>query len=206
MDNSLFRSGSTLRTSRTGTGGRIFTTVFGLIFGTVGLVVLVLAVRSSLRQLDTRHWVATPCEIVESGITRDGERHRFDTVFTYRFNGHSYTSRRFTHEGGLREKQINDAQRLLSQYPQGTSTTCYVNPAAPDEALIRRDLSVGGMIVPILLALPFVLSGYGLIFFVWRRSRPEPPASDFSGGKPSRGTMAASIRSSEQFSSWPVWA
>lgn len=186
--------GITERTSRTGTGGRISAIIFGLIFGTVGLVMLVLAVRSSLRQLDTRHWIATPCEIVESSITRDDEQHRFDTVFTYNFNGNSYTGRSFTHEGGLREKHINDAQRLLSQYPQGTSTTCYVNPATPDEALIRRDLSVGGMIVPILLALPFVLSGYGVIFFVWRLSRPEPPTSDFSGGKPSRATMAVSIR------------
>ncbi len=185
--------GITRRTSSTGTGGRIFATIFGLIFGTVGLVILVLAVRGALQRLETRHWIATPCEIVESSITRDDEQHRFDTVFTYRFNGNSYTGHSFTHEGGLPKKRIGDAQRLLSQYPQGASTTCYVNPAAPDEALIRRDLSVGGMIVPILFALPFALFGYGFIFLVWRFGRPKPPTSGLSGGKPSHAAMAVPI-------------
>lgn len=189
--------GITMRTPRTGTGGifgRIFATVFGLIFGSIGLMMMVLAVRDSLQRLETRHWVATPCEIVESGITEEGEQYRFDAVFTYNYNGQSHIARNFTHKGGLRKERIGDAQRLLNQYAKGAGATCHVNPAAPDEALILRDLSLGGLVGPVLFMLPFVLFGYGLIFLVWRFRRPEAQSGTTSSNtKPSRAAMAFPI-------------
>ena len=192
-DNPLI-PGSAPPAPRAGTGGRIFATVFGLIFGSIGLMMLVLSVRDSLQRLETRHWVATPCEIVASGITEDGEQYRFDAVFTYSFNGRDHTGRHFTHKGGLRKERIGDAQRLLNQYSKGTSATCYVNPTVPDEALIVRDLSVGGLVGPVLFTLPFVLFGYGLIFMVWRFNRPDQQADTTSSdAKPSRAAMAVPI-------------
>jgi len=94
------------------------------------------------QRLATRHWVATTCEIVESSIADDGWWYRFNVVFNYRFNGRDRTGRDFTHKGGLKKWRIDDVQRMLEQYPRGTSTTCYVNPLIPDEALILRDLDL----------------------------------------------------------------
>ena len=165
-------------------------TVFGLVFGTIGLAILVLSVRDSLRRLATRHWMPTPCTIVESMIDDKDERHQFNSVFEYHFSGRAYTSRHFTHKGGLPNSRIGDAHRLLDRYPPGASATCYVNPAAPNEALIRRDFSAGGIIVPVLFSLPFALFGYGLIFFAWRHDRAQPTASVITGGKRPRGAVA----------------
>ena len=169
-------------------------TVFGLVFGTIGLAILVLSVRDSLRRLATRHWMPTPCTIVESMIDDKDERHQFNSVFEYHFSGRAYTSRHFTHKGGLPNSRIGDAQRLLDRYPPGASATCYVNPAAPNEALIRRDFSAGGIIVPVLFSLPFALFGYGLIFFAWRHDRAKPTASVITGGKRPRGAVAVPAR------------
>ena len=166
-------------------------TIFGLVFGTIGLAVLVLSVRDSLGRLATRHWMPTPCTIVESTVDDQDEQYQFNAVFEYHFSGRAYTSRQFTHKGGLRSSRISDAQRLLDRYPPGASATGYVNPAAPDEALILRDLSAGGIILPVLFSLPFVLFGVGLVFFAWRRDRAEPAASGIPGARRPTGAVAA---------------
>ncbi len=191
MRNNPLIPGQATRASREGVGGRIFMSVFGLVFGTIGLAILLLSLRDSLQRLATRRWAPTPCTVVESAIDNDGEQHRFNVVFEYRFNDCTYSNRHFTHKGGMRQSRIGDAQRLLDRYSPGASMTCYVNPGNPTEAIILRDLSASGIVVPILFCLPFLIFGYGLLFFVWRREKAKPAASGIPDGKRPKGAVAA---------------
>lgn len=163
--------------------------VFGMIFGAIGLALLLLSARDSRRRLATRHWVPTPCTIVEATIDDKGDRYEFNAVFKYRFKGRDYSSQNFTHKGGARRSRVGDAQRLLDRYSPGGHTTCHVNPAAPTEALILRDLAVGGIILPVLFALPFFLFGCGILLFTWRRAGRERHAQ--SRRAPPKGAVVA---------------
>ena len=55
------------------------------------------------------------------------------------------------------------AQRITKGYRRGSTVTCYVNPADPDDATLNRDPSLGWLIG----LLPFALLAGGLA--LWPR-------------------------------------
>jgi hypothetical protein len=100
------------------------------------------------RNAQATTWQLTPCEILESNIissTVHGEAsvttYRTDILYRYHVAGVSYRSNRFslteggTMSGDSRERFVKD------QYPAGTETTCYVNPADPADAVLSRRVS-----------------------------------------------------------------
>lgn len=105
-------------------------------------------------------WMETPCRILSSqvAVTRDsdGDSYKAAIEYAYVFEGDEYrgSQARFTQTSGR-----SAARRLVSQYPPGTDTLCFVNPAQPSEAVLDRSSLAGAW--QGLFGLIFVAVGLG---------------------------------------------
>ena len=106
---------------------------FGVV--TVGPLLLIRA---------SRDWPATPCVVESSRVifhqSDDGNRatYSIEIVFHYTVAGQPRTARRYSFVvgawSGLRAKEA-----VVAAYPAGREAVCFVNPKAPDEAVLNRD-------------------------------------------------------------------
>ena len=133
-----------------------------------------LTLRPLLQMTEARHWSETPCVIDSSEIGihpgDDSSSYSIDITYHYTSGGQAYISKRYgfalASSPGLKRKQV-----IVDRYPPGKQTVCFVNPAAPSEAVLDRgwrpEMALGA------LGLVFaVVSGLGMIF-----------AGRFGGGK-----------------------
>ena len=104
-----------------------------------------------------RSWRAQECKILRSEVRRyattkgsdgyspeifysyvvDDQEHRSDIYSLFEYSASGWAS----------------AQRIANGYRSGSTVTCYVNPADPDDATLNRDPSLGWLIG----LLPFAL-------------------------------------------------
>lgn len=125
-----------------------------------------LTLRPLLHMAEARHWTETPCVIDSSEIGYhhgdDSTSYSIDITYHYTRAGQPYTSKRYDFAlaatPGLKRKQV-----IVDRYKPGTETVCFVNPAAPAEAVLDRgwrpEMALGA------LGLVFaVVTGLGMIF------------------------------------------
>jgi len=99
---------------------------------------------------------------------RDGRQtgdYYFEVRYQYDFSGHRYTSDRY----GLKAPAFQDyskAGRLTDLYRAESRAVCFVNPSAPNEAVLRR----GSLFMPLLVLFPMVFVAIGVlgIYSMWR--------------------------------------
>jgi hypothetical protein len=134
----------------------------------------------------------TTCKITESVVTveehvhqgggRFGRFRRYSTytfypevTYTYTVNGKDYENDVYRYsEQGMTELE---AERVVNQYPEGASSTCYYNPADPEEAVLNLQSDTRGMYLMGALGLVFGLLGLGgwvMIDFVLPASESKP--------------------------------
>ena len=157
---------------------------FGLLFVVVGLAVLLIwylpAVVTGLVSLS---WVETPCTIESSRVVEvdsdDGKTYRVDILYRYEFAGVGYRSNRYKSfrgsSGGRSSKEA-----VVDQYRPGSQALCFVDPAAPRNAVLVRGL--GWEAAFGLLPLAFI--GVGLGVFLSGCSRKGPVATLVVNGPP----------------------
>jgi hypothetical protein len=141
--------------------------LFFLLFFLIGAVLFYfLTIRPAMQALAARDWQKTPCVIESSQVkthsSSDGSTYSVEVVYRYFCNGREYTSDRYHFATGSTSGRKGKVA-IVSRYPPGTETYCYVNPAAPNEAVIERgltpDLAFGA------IGLVFALvGGLGMIF------------------------------------------
>lgn len=173
----------------TGIGTRLFVSVFFLFFLGMGCLFVGLIAREAVAGLRTWTWTRADCEITRSGVRETDQRGRrtadyyLDVQYRYSLNGRSFSSERRT----LKPAGFSDygkVERLAESYPVGAHTTCYVNPAMPQEAVLER----GSLLFPLLVLFPFIFVGIGAIgiYSAWRPGSPSAgvarPISDRAGG------------------------
>lgn len=139
------------------TTGAGFLRFFFLIFFVIGAGVLwAMTIGPLLEILAARSWVPTPARILASRVAAhsdsDGNTYRVDILFAYTFEGVERRSSRYDFSRGSSSGYGTKAA-IVSQYPVGAETTCYVNPRDPSEAVLRRE--------------PFKALGFGAIGFVF---------------------------------------
>jgi hypothetical protein len=113
-----------------------------------------------------RSWRARECKILSSRIQRYPTTKGSDAyspVILYSYAVDESEHRCDTYNFFEYSKGWASAQRLNSRYRQGSTVSCYVNPADPDDATLSRDPSLGWLIGLI----PFALLAWGLA--VWPR-------------------------------------
>jgi hypothetical protein len=115
------------------------------------------ALRPLYLVLDAQRWIKTPCVIqsskVASSSDHDGTTYRVDITYRYFCADQAHTSDRYSFVVGSSSGRSGKAA-IVDRYPAGTETFCYVNPAAPAEAVIDRS------------ARPeiFLVGAFGLLF------------------------------------------
>ena len=157
-------------------GGHGCLVVFFSIFLIVGVVLtVVLGILPVWRVFQARNWQAVPCTIVSSQVKThndsDGDTYSIQIVYDYQFNGQRHQADRYHFFTGSSSGHAGK-QAVVDQYPPGKQTTCYVNPADPQQAVLDPHLTIDFLWA--LLPLPFVLVGGGGVIFTvrnWRKAK-----------------------------------
>ncbi len=170
---------------------RLFKIGVGLFLMVSGLAVTALLFLPHRKAMETRAWTGTPCEIVES--YRKEERvsdfsqpmQRVFIKYRYTFDGTEHTGyrwRRVTffesqdHDVARKTPHIAEADKLIAKYPAGAKLTCWVNPAAPDEAVLEHYTKAA--IYTLWWPMLFAVGGGGMVWSVLRRSKVRAMAKD----------------------------
>lgn len=151
--------------------GRLWLACMGIVLAAAGCVFTTVLWRSFQRAMETRSWSETPCRIVSSSIRSERPTphspvsHRFAVRYEFEFQGRKRTGTKVERtEGPTAHREKADA--LAAEFPAGRATVCWVNPAMPDEAVLRHGSKAG--LYTIWFPLLFVLGG-GVM--AWRAIR-----------------------------------
>jgi hypothetical protein len=155
--------------------GRIFGSVFFVIFLAAGLGFTVLMVKAALAELETYLWKETKCQIVSSEAIETGDTdspYRAEVVYRYQAtDGRSYESNQVSISAVSSETSYSDVQAIVSRYHPGDTTDCYVDPDQPSQAVLERGFP--WILVMVLLPLVFVAVGAGGLWATWRAPRAK---------------------------------
>lgn len=152
-----------LSVSRNSGCGGCFGWSFALVFLTAGLAMTYFMTFRPLWGIyEAQNWVATPCEIVSSGLKHDGEGSvKLEVTYTYDFEGKPFRSEQYCFVSMSTNTSTAWKNQVVTNLPAGKATTCFVDPKNPSVAVIDR-----GWVPDMwwsLFPIPFVLVG-GLIF------------------------------------------
>lgn len=172
-------------------GRRTGVLLFAL-FLVIGLAVFVpVGVMPMLRLIEARDWPAVQCTVISSRVRDvrgdDGTTYKPEILYAYTYIGREYRSSRYSAHAwssGDRSK----ASAIVARYPPGSTTTCYVNPARPGEALLTREIDW----LPVLLSmipLVFVVIGAVGVTFMLRQGRGTSGIQPISAAA-ARGPLA----------------
>lgn len=153
---------------------RILQTVLGLAFVIPGAAFTVLLWISYLRAQETRHWNPTPCLILSSRVLSERPTpsspmaHRASIRYRYTVAGVSHEENHIRREGA--DGPTSDrakAEAVCSRYPPLSETTCFVDPANPESAVLEHVTKAG--LYTLWFPLLFVAGGTGMIVAAWRK-------------------------------------
>jgi hypothetical protein len=140
--------------------------VFGFGFGSMGILVLYIVFSTIFEVRKSQNWVETPCIILQSEVTSRSESqstiYALYARYSYEWKGEKFISEKYDFSlGGDSEKKEKYA--ALNLYPKGKKAICYVNPAAPSEAVLVRSAG-DGFWVPLVIGALFSVVGIGIFF------------------------------------------
>lgn len=154
-------------------GGTMFLIFFGLIFfGAGSIAAWILCVKPLSGVISSGSWTPTPARIVSSQLDRGsaskgGSTYRINIHYEYDINGSRHTSDRydFVRSSMSSNVGVGSMRKIVENLPQGAETTCLVNPANPDDAVISRTIPWFNCLF-MLFPLPFLFIGGITIFAV----------------------------------------
>ena len=168
----------------------VFILVFLLLGGGLCYAFLV---RPLVRIVRATHWPAAPCVIVSSDVQSHsgdhGNTYSVNILYAYEFNGQTYKANRYDFMGGS-SSGYNGKRQIVDRLRPGTKTICYVNPLAPEEAVLVRGFTPAMWFG--LIPLGFVLAGTFALVWRLRNWKSTSALGDSrSGATGWRGTSAS---------------
>ncbi len=136
-------------------------------------VVVLTGVIPVWQSIGSADWQAVPCTILESGSAVMKSRwrtipdYRFAVEYRYEFAGQEYRSSKFSFFAERSSATITHS--LALNYPPGGTTTCFVNPRKPEEAVLDRSIRFGQLMLPA----SFVFGGALLLMIWWLNRRAK---------------------------------
>lgn len=115
--------------------------LFPVIGGLLGAVCYFVFLRSGWEQYHSRSWQEVDCTIVAVTVGSTPPNDHSEATYSYTFNGKSYTSKKlfpkyYALNSGDAEKKL--CQKLSELRTAGMTVKGYVNPQAPEQALLSR--------------------------------------------------------------------
>lgn len=133
-------------------------------------------------------WLEVPAEVVASGVEsyryNEFSQEEFVPVVRYRYSlaGRAYESSRIRRVP-VRSADRQRAEGWLQRYPVGSPVKAYVNPAEPDQSVLKKNSKAA--LFAMVLPLGFVLAGLRLSWNAIRRRgvvAPRPSSRSIPGG------------------------
>ncbi|MEW6076639.1 MAG: DUF3592 domain-containing protein [Thermodesulfobacteriota bacterium] len=159
--------------------GKLFATLFGLVFMGMGLLFASFIVRQTMTDFKILSWEKTPCAIISGRVTTVSDGYAFEVEYAYRVKGADYHSRQFksgffssTHD------DVSKADALARRYAPGADAFCFVNPDNPAEAVLARGSLWTGLLV--LFPMIFVVIGGAVIYGAWTAGAGKTKAYSLS--------------------------
>lgn len=122
----------------------------------------------------TRRWAQVPCRIVSSRVVSErptpnsAPAHRMEVRYEYGQGGTTHHSTRIRQVEAAPSQHLEDVRQKQQNYPPGSSQVCFVNPAAPDEAVLEH--ASRAALYSIWFPLLFVAGGVGMVRGALRRN------------------------------------
>ncbi len=122
---------------------------FPLITLLAGIIPLVIVVLVPLQKnAQAAHWQEVPAQVVSSKLLSEKRRNRNSTytvykaevVYTYKFKGKNYSSDRHDMFSDGYSSNYGRQSRSVRENPPGRQRSCFVDPAAPAEAVLSREI------------------------------------------------------------------
>jgi hypothetical protein len=151
--------------------GRIFSTLFFLVFLGAGLLFLVLLGRAVWRGAETWRWAEHRCEIASSAVVRaDGEDPYHPVVVFRLVDGVEPHASQAIRRNPPRYGTYDEAAAHAARYPAGAHTECWASPAG--ELVLERT----SLWLALLLLLPLIFVAVGAVGIAgaWRSPRRDP--------------------------------
>jgi hypothetical protein len=148
-------------------GGRWYLIAIGLFTALLGTLFVWLMARSYLRAKAMHDWPTVECVILSSEIRerlhdpQSPREYQVEFLYGYEWQGEPRTGDRLTARGNPWTTKRDLAEKRAAAYPAGMRTTCHVNPADPDFAVLKPDSLAPGYSIwfPAL----FVVGGLGMV-------------------------------------------
>ncbi|MGB5258228.1 MAG: DUF3592 domain-containing protein, partial [Woeseiaceae bacterium] len=196
--------------------GKIIATLFGLPFFAVGVWMLWDITGTLYDASQMRSWVPVDATLSQGGYeTRSGDdsdTYEAYAVYSYSYDGALYTGSRVSlSDGGdnIGSYQQETGRRLQAVAASGGALLVHVDPEAPENSIIDRNVRWGLIGFKSIFLFVFGGFGLGLIIFVWR-ARPEKDADlpEFrdSPWLANDAWQTAEIRSSSKTTMWGALA
>ncbi len=125
----------------------------------------------------TRQWSQVPCRILSSRVVSErptphsDPAHRVEVRYEYEVDGVMHIGDHIRQVESAASAHLEDVRQKQQGYPAGSSQTCFVNPAAPDEAVLQHGSRAA--LYSIWFPLLFVLGGFGMLRGALRRSAAQ---------------------------------
>lgn len=196
--------------------GKIVVTLFALPFFAVGVWML-WSISSSLHDAwQMQDWVQVEARVVRGGYETnsgsDSDTYQAYAEYSYTYGGQRFVGDRVSlSDGGdnIGDYQQEMGRRLQSQAASGSTIIVYVDPDAPHDSIIDRDVRWGLIGFKCIFLFVFGGVGLGLLIFVWRAppekdaTRPEYKDSPWLLND---AWQTPTIRSSSRTAMWGAWA
>ncbi len=157
---------------KSGRGGGVFLVLFGLPFAGVGVFMGWMAGSTLLDYARAQHWTEVPATIDTLDLehhsdSEGGSTSKVVCTYHYTIGGTTYTADRVGINGsgdniGSWHEDVH--RRLRAHHQRGKTVTCYVNPAAPEQAMLDRELRFGLLAFMLLFVVVFGGAGGSIIY------------------------------------------
>lgn len=159
-------STDSINRSRPDRAGRWYLAVLGLSLALLGGLFVWLMARSFLRAREMRGWPEPGCVILSSEVEerihdpQSPPEYRQAVSFGYEYGGQARTGDHLTLRGSPWSSDRELVEKRTMEYAIGKQTTCRVDPANPDFAVLKPDSLAPGYSIwfPAL----FVVGGLGI--------------------------------------------
>ena len=142
---------------------------FGLLFAAFGaLFICFTSILPSWRVVRSSHWAPTPCRVISATVeTIHGDNsstYKLKVQYAYQYQGREYTGDRYDFFN-LSDSNRSGKERLAKQLREEPQS-CWVNPAQPEQSVLRREYHLSY----VALIIPLAFMAFGLFFaFLARR-------------------------------------
>jgi hypothetical protein len=195
--------------------GRILVTLFALPFFVLGVWML-LSIGSAFHDAwRMQNWVPIPAQLLAAGYEThsgdDSDTYEAYAHYTYQYRGQSYSGERVALSGGadnIGDYQVDLGNRLSRLSARGEPVTVWVNPEAPRESIIDREIRWG--LVGFKSIFLFVFGGIGLGLLVYTWTAPKEKDASLAQYRDAPWLLndawqTPEIRSGSKAAMWGAW-